>query len=63
MAGILRSAGVVAIFLLAGLGCLFVLDLIPRETFQELFTKTIAVVAILGAAGLLIVLLLRQPAK
>ena len=56
MAGILRSAGVVAIFLLAGLEN-------RDETFQELFTKTIAVVAILGAAGLLIVLLLRQPAK
>jgi hypothetical protein len=63
MAGILKAAGVLAIVMLAALGCLFVLDIIPRELFQEMLAKTIAVVAILGAAALLVALLLRQPGK
>jgi hypothetical protein len=61
MAGILKSAGVLAVFVLAGLGCLFVLDVVPREMFQELFTKSLAVIAILGAAGLVVALLVRKP--
>ncbi len=63
MSGILRSAGVIAILLLAGLGCLFVLDVIPREMFKELLAKSIAVIAIFAAAGLLIGLLLKRPAQ
>jgi hypothetical protein len=61
MAGILKSAGVLAVLVLAGLGCLFVLDVLPREMFQELFTKSLAVIAILGAAGLVVALLIRKP--
>lgn len=61
MAGLLRSMAVLAVLLLAGLGCLFVLDVIPRETLQELSVKGIAIVGILGAAALAVALLVKRP--
>jgi hypothetical protein len=61
MAGFLKSMAVLAVIVLALLGCLFVLDVIPREAFQELFTKSFAILVILGGAGLVVALLIRKP--
>jgi hypothetical protein len=60
MTGLLKAFGVLAVLLLAGLGILFVLDLIPRETLQTLSTKGVLVIGILAAAGLVLGLLLRK---
>ncbi len=57
---VLRAAGILAVLLLAGLGMLFVLDLIPREMLKELATKSVVMVGILAAAGLTIALLLKK---
>jgi hypothetical protein len=57
----LKAAAVLAVILLAGLGSLFVLDLIPRETLQDLTVKTVSLVGILAAASLTIGLLLKKP--
>lgn len=57
---VLRAAAVLAVMLLAGLGILFVLDLIPRETLTELSIKFVAVIGILAAAGLVMGLLIKD---
>lgn len=56
----LKAFGVLAVLLLAGLGILFVLDLISRELLQTLAVKTVLVAGILVASGLVIGLLLRK---
>ena len=61
MAGILKGTAVLAVIALALLGCLFVLDVIPRELFHELMNKTLGVIVILGAASLVVALLIRSP--
>lgn len=58
---ILKGAAVLAVLLLAGLSCLFVLDLIPRSTLDDLTVKTLYVCGILAAAGLAVSLLVRKP--
>ena len=61
--GILKASSVLVVFLLAGLGILFVLDLIPREMLQQLSIKGGLVIGILAAAGFVIGLLLNKPVK
>lgn len=58
---ILKGAAVLAVMLLAGLGCLFVLDVIPRETLNDLTVKTLFVCGIIAAAGLAVGLLIKKP--
>jgi len=57
----LRVVAVLAVILLAGLGALFVLDIIPRDTMQDLTVKTLYLLGILAAASLTIGLLLKNP--
>ncbi|MCI0749430.1 MAG: hypothetical protein L0Y32_02630 [Nevskiales bacterium] len=57
---VLRVAGVLAALLFAGLGILFVLDLIPREDLIELGTRGGLAIVILAATGLGIALLVRK---
>jgi len=59
--GFIKVMAVLAVLLLAGLGCLYVLDIIPRDMLQELSMKSLAVAAILGAAGLVVALLVKEP--
>ena len=56
----LKFLAVLAVLVLAGLGCLFVLDLIPRETLETLSVKTAVVLGILGAASFVIGLLMKR---
>lgn len=58
---ILKASAVLAVLLLAGMGCLFVLDIIPKDTLAEASSKILAVVGILAAAGLVLGLLLKKP--
>ena len=58
MAATLKAFSVLAVLLLAGLGILFVLDLIPRELMQTLVVKTVLVVGILAASAFVIGLLI-----
>lgn len=60
---ILRAFSVLAVLLLAGLGILFVLDLVPREMIKELSIRGVLVIGILAAAGLVTGLLLNKPDK
>jgi len=57
----LKAAAVLAVILLAGLGALFVLDIIPRDTMQDLTIKMLYLLGILAAASVTIGLLLRSP--
>ena len=52
--GMLRGLGVLAALILAGIGMLFVLDLIPREMLQEVSIKALMVLGILAAVGIVI---------
>jgi hypothetical protein len=57
----LRGVAVLAVLLLAALGVMFVFDVIPRDTLQDLSIKTGYAVGILAAAALAIGLLLKSP--
>ena len=56
----LKIAGVVAVLLLALIGILLVLDVIPREAVKEVTVKTMLVIGIVTAASLIISLLVRS---
>jgi len=59
--GFLKLVAVLGVFSLAGVACLFVFDVIPRETLQEVSTRIVAASAIVAAAGLVVALLIRKP--
>lgn len=52
MLGTLKVAAMISVFLLALIGVLFVLDLIPHEYLKEVVVKLMAILAILTAAAL-----------
>ncbi|HKS36956.1 MAG TPA: hypothetical protein VJW76_07195 [Verrucomicrobiae bacterium] len=56
----LKIAGVAAVLLLALIGILLVLDVIPREAVKEVTVKTMLVIGIVTAASLIIGLLVRS---
>lgn len=58
--GMLRLTAVLAVLLLAGLGLLLVLDLIPREQFADISVKGLLAIGIIGAAGLVVGLLVNS---
>jgi hypothetical protein len=60
LTGTLKLLGIVALVLLAGLAILLVLDVIPREAFEDLAVKIALVTGIVGAATCAIGLLIRS---
>jgi len=56
---LLRAAAVLAMLLLAGLGILAVLGLVPRELLLEQSLKVLAVIAIIAVAALIVGLLIK----
>lgn len=60
LTGTLKLIGIVALVLLAGLAILLVLDVIPREAFEDLAVKIAPVTGIVGAATCAIGLLIRS---
>lgn len=59
--GFVKLVGVLGVMLLAAIACLFVFDVIPRDTLQEFSAKVVAAGAIVAAAGLVVGLLIRKP--
>lgn len=60
MNGVLRLMAVLAVLLLAGLGLLLVLDLIPREQLASLSGKGLMIIGIVAAASLAVGLLIKN---
>lgn len=58
--GVTRFIAAIAIFLLAGLAVLVVLDVIPAEVFGEFATRVLLVAIIVGLASAAIALLSRS---
>jgi hypothetical protein len=56
---LLRAAAVLATLLLAGLGILAVLGLVPRALLLEQSLKVLAVIAIIAVAALIVGLLIK----
>ncbi|HET8883037.1 MAG TPA: hypothetical protein VFM56_12750 [Solimonas sp.] len=56
---LLRAAAVLATLLLAGLGILAVLGLVPRALLLEQSLKVLAVIAIVAVAALIVGLLVK----
>jgi hypothetical protein len=59
VSGTLRLIGAIAVILLAGLGLLLALDLMPREVFETWALRGLLVVAILALASVVIGLLMK----
>jgi hypothetical protein len=59
LAGVLKFIGILAVLLLAGLGMLFVLDIIPREMLGDAAVKSLVVLGIVAAASVAVGLLAR----
>ena len=60
MPGVLKAIAAFAIVLVATIGVLAVLEVIPREMMQEWFTKGILLVLIIGGASVALALLGRS---
>jgi hypothetical protein len=60
LAGVLKLTAVIAILLLALLGMLVVLDVIPRDSLGELATKILLVACIFGLASVALGFLMRS---
>lgn len=54
---LLRATAVILVLLLAGLGVLFVLGLVPREVLLDGSLRIVAIAGIVGAAAFVIGLL------
>jgi hypothetical protein len=59
LAGVLKFIGILGVLLLAALGTLFVLDVIPREMLADAAVKSVVVLGIVAMASLAIGLLMR----
>jgi len=59
--GFLKLVAILGVFALAAVACLFVFDVIPRDTLQEVSLKIVAAAAIVAAAGLITAVLIRKP--
>ncbi|HYG54723.1 MAG TPA: hypothetical protein VD965_05455 [Burkholderiales bacterium] len=59
LSGVLRAIAVLAVILVAAIGILAVLEVIPREALQEWLTKFALVGAIVVAAAVALALLMR----
>jgi hypothetical protein len=57
MSGVLKAIAAFAVVVIAAIGVLVVLEVIPREMMQEWFTKGVLLVLILGGAGIALALL------
>lgn len=60
LSGVLRGIGALAVLVVALIGALAVLGLIPQEALQEWFTKTGLVLVIVIAAAVAMALLARS---
>lgn len=60
MPGVLKAIAAFAIVVVAAIGVLAVLEVIPREMMQEWFTKGLMLVGILGGAAVALALLGRS---
>jgi hypothetical protein len=60
---LVRILGALTILMLALLGILFVLDVVPLDAFKELSAKIGLVAAIVVAASFVIALILRSPRR
>lgn len=58
-AGALRGIGALAVIVVAGIGVLVVLDILPRDILQEWFTKLGLVIVIVVAAGIALAMIAR----
>jgi hypothetical protein len=58
-AGTMRAIGALAVIIVAGIGVLVVLDILPREVLQEWFTKLGLVIAIVVAAAIALAMIAR----
>jgi len=58
--GVLRAVAVLAVMVLAGIGILAVLGIIPQEALQEWATKIGLIAAIIAAAAVVLGLLARS---
>jgi hypothetical protein len=61
--GAMRAIGALAVIVVALIGVLAVLEIIPREALQEWFTKLGLVVVIVVAAGVAVALIARTGGK
>ncbi|OGA10067.1 MAG: hypothetical protein A3D95_05815 [Betaproteobacteria bacterium RIFCSPHIGHO2_12_FULL_69_13] len=61
--GVLRAIGAIAVTIVALIGVLVVLEVIPREALQEWFTKLGLIAAIVVAAAVALALLMRTGGK
>jgi len=59
LVNVLKLIGAIAILVLALLGVLVVLDVVPREALGELATKIVLVACIFGLASAALALLMR----
>ena len=59
VAGVLKFIGILAVLLLAALGVLFVLDIIPREMLGDAAVQSLVVLGIVAAASVAVGLLAR----
>ena len=60
---LVRILGALTILMLALLGILFVLDVVPLDAFRELSAKIALIAAIVAAATFVIALILRSPRR
>ena len=60
LAGVLKLTAIIASVLLALLGVLVVLDVIPRDSLGELATKILLVACIFGLASVALAFLMRS---
>ena len=61
--GAMRAIGALAVIVVALIGVLTVLEVIPREALQEWFTKAGLVLVIVVAAAIALALIARSGAK
>jgi hypothetical protein len=55
----MRAIGTIAVIVVAGIGVLVVLDILPRDILQETFTKFGLVIVIVVAAAIALSLIAR----
>ncbi|HWU68533.1 MAG TPA: hypothetical protein VN046_06635 [Stenotrophobium sp.] len=60
MSGALKLVAVLAVILLAGLGVLTVLDIVPRALFQSLALQGLVIAAIVLGTSLVVGLLMKS---
>jgi hypothetical protein len=58
-AGAMRAIGAIAVIVVAGIGLLVVLDILPRDILQEWFTKLGLVIVIVVAAAIALTFIAR----